>query len=70
MGCIGGIIGSPFLLLSGVMWLLGAIIWLLFKPIALCCPCGGCCECVIGSAWWLMELPIKIMNFFIGCIPC
>ncbi|KAG0556724.1 hypothetical protein KC19_11G074800 [Ceratodon purpureus] len=70
MGCIGGIIGFPALILGCVLWLIGALIFILFKPFALCCPCGSCCECVIQAALWLMQLPITILNFFIGCIPC
>ncbi|CAM6007849.1 unnamed protein product [Sphagnum balticum] len=70
MGAIGFIIGLPFMVIGGILWFVGMIIYILFKPFAIILPCGSCCECAISLAMWCMESPFKIANYFISCIPC
>lgn len=58
------IVTAPFLL---VLWLLGALLWLILLPLKCCCPCLGV---PLGWATKLMmrllRLPFRILRWIAG----
>ncbi|XP_074294116.1 signaling peptide TAXIMIN 2-like [Silene latifolia] len=66
---LGFLIGLPFALLSLVLSLIGAVVWIIGFVLS-CCPCCCCCAGIADLAMELVKLPVNIIVWFIDKFPC
>ncbi|KAJ0045573.1 signaling peptide TAXIMIN 2-like [Pistacia vera] len=64
------LIGLPFALLSLILSLLGAVIWIIGSVVTCICPCCICCAGLANASMSLIKLPVEIVQWFINLIPC
>ncbi|KAJ3670614.1 hypothetical protein LUZ60_008040 [Juncus effusus] len=64
------LIGLPFAILSLILSLLGAVIWLIGSILSCICPCCACFSILANFAMELVQVPFKVMECFIDLIPC
>ncbi|KAK1325414.1 hypothetical protein QJS10_CPA01g02040 [Acorus calamus] len=67
---LGFLIGLPFAVLALLFSLVGVIIWIIGSVISCICPCCVCCAGLANLAVDLIKLPVKVIRWFIGQIPC
>ncbi|XP_061355047.1 signaling peptide TAXIMIN 2-like [Gastrolobium bilobum] len=67
---LGFLVGLPFALVSLVLSLVGAIIWLLGSISSCLCPCCICCAELSNVGMSLVKLPGRVLRWFISKIPC
>ncbi|KAK9689836.1 hypothetical protein RND81_09G084800 [Saponaria officinalis] len=66
---LGFLIGLPFALISLVLSLLGAVVWIIGCVLSIC-PCCCCCAAIADLAMELVKLPVNVIIWFIDKIPC
>ncbi|XP_057746476.1 signaling peptide TAXIMIN 2-like [Arachis stenosperma] len=64
------VLGLPFALLALVLSVVGAIVWILGAILRCFCPCCGCIAELANLAMDLVQLPVRILRWFIDLIPC
>ncbi|EYU44973.1 hypothetical protein ABFS82_13G071200 [Erythranthe guttata] len=67
---LGFLIGLPFAFISLLLSLVGVIIWLIGSVLSCLCPCCICCAGVANLAVTMVEIPFKVIRWFIDLIPC
>ncbi|KAK2434677.1 hypothetical protein P8452_31761 [Trifolium repens] len=67
---LGFIIGLPFALISLVLSLIGAIIWVIGSILNCCCPCCICCTGLVNAGVCMVKLPVRVLRWFVDQIPC
>ncbi|XP_031394585.1 signaling peptide TAXIMIN 2-like [Punica granatum] len=67
---LGLLLGLPFALVSLVLSLVGAVVWILGTLLSCICPCCICCAGIANVAMSLVKLPIKVLGWFTDLIPC
>ncbi|XP_072962832.1 signaling peptide TAXIMIN 2-like [Typha angustifolia] len=67
---LGFLIGLPFALLSLVLSIVGAIIWIIGTLLTIVCPCCVCFAWLANTAMDLIQLPVSVIQCFVDLIPC
>ncbi|XP_027172875.1 uncharacterized protein LOC113772473 [Coffea eugenioides] len=67
---LGFLISLPFALLSLILSLVGAVVWVIGSFLNCICPCCICCTGFVNMAVSLVKLPVKIIRWFTDQIPC
>ncbi|CAM6092425.1 unnamed protein product [Calypogeia fissa] len=67
---IGFLLGLPFMLLSGLLSIVGVIVWIIATLLICIFPCGVCLAAVITFAICLIKLPLNVITWFTHAIPC
>ncbi|XP_047057462.1 signaling peptide TAXIMIN 2-like [Lolium rigidum] len=67
---LGLLIGLPFAALALVLSLVGAVVWILGSALSCLCPCCVCCAAAANLAVSLIQMPVKVIRWFIRQIPC
>ncbi|KAM3348425.1 hypothetical protein ACQJBY_021983 [Aegilops geniculata] len=67
---LGLLIGLPFAALALVLSLAGAVVWILGSALSCVCPCCVCCAAAANLAVGLVQMPVKVIRWFIRQIPC
>ncbi|XP_052208472.1 signaling peptide TAXIMIN 2-like [Diospyros lotus] len=67
---LGFLIGLPFALLSLVLSLVAAVVWLFGSLLSCLCPCCCCCAGIANLAMEVIRLPFKVIIWFTDQIPC
>ncbi|CAK9143034.1 unnamed protein product [Ilex paraguariensis] len=67
---LGFLLGLPFALISLVISLVGAVIWVVGSAVSCVCPCCCCCAGLANVAVDLVKLPFKILKWFTEKFPC
>ncbi|KAI9083549.1 hypothetical protein K1719_034491 [Acacia pycnantha] len=63
-------VGLPFALVSLLLSLVGAVVWIIGSVLSCLCPCCVCFSALANFAMGLIKLPIKVIQWFIDQIPC
>ncbi|XP_074560337.1 signaling peptide TAXIMIN 2 [Curcuma longa] len=67
---LGFLIGLPFAVLALAFSLLGAVVWIIGSILSCLCPCCICFSGLANLAVSLIKMPVKVLRWFIGQIPC
>ncbi|KAK1286953.1 hypothetical protein QJS10_CPB20g01874 [Acorus calamus] len=67
---LGFLIGLPFAVLALLLSIVGTVIWIIGSTISCICPCCVCFAGLANLAMDLIKLPVKVIQWFIGQIPC
>ncbi|KAL9380334.1 hypothetical protein Peur_025991 [Populus x canadensis] len=67
---LGFLLGLPFALLALILAIVGAVIWLIGAILSCLCPCCVCCAALANLAMDVVQLPVRILRWFIDEIPC
>ncbi|KAF9679217.1 hypothetical protein SADUNF_Sadunf07G0117000 [Salix dunnii] len=67
---LGFLLGLPFALLALVLSIVGTLIWLIGTILSCLCPCCVCCAALANFAVDIVQLPVRILRWFIDEIPC
>ncbi|KAG6741285.1 signaling peptide TAXIMIN 2-like [Populus alba x Populus x berolinensis] len=67
---LGFLLGLPFALLALILAIVGAVIWLIGTILSCLCPCCVCCAALANLAMDVVQLPVRILRWFIDEIPC
>ncbi|KAI5558016.1 hypothetical protein POPTR_017G015900v4 [Populus trichocarpa] len=67
---LGFLLGLPFALLALILAIVGAVIWLIGAILSCLCPCCVCCAALANLAMDVVQLPVRILRWFVDEIPC